>query len=297
MKLLALAVGWCALARVAGADAAVAEPDLPSVTYEGEHPVVLRHGDLTVTLDSEPGSQPETRVPTFRGTYQGRPIFDLRVEDGEDAQPLTAARVVRLDPKTPLPQVVMTVYTGGAHCCTVTKIATALSPDSWQIVDGQRLDGDRGYLFVDIDRDGVAEMVSLDQNFLYGFSPYASSYPPTRIARLSGTEIIDITRDPKYRKFLRRELADMEKDARKDRTLWHSNGFLAGWVAAKSLVGEVDDAWRRMLASYDRKSDWPMQECVSGQTLETCPKDKLRDIPFPQALRKVLAENGYPRPR
>jgi hypothetical protein len=274
-----------------------AAPELPSVAYDGKTPVELRYGDISVTLDSEPGSRPDMRVPTFKGTYQGRAIFSLRIDDVEDEAPQTAARVVRLDPKTALPQVVMTVYTGGAHCCTQTRIATSVSAGSWQIVDGPLLDGDQGYSFYDIDRDGIDEMISNDQNFLYGFSCYACSYPPTRIARLDGTQIVDVTADPKYRGFLRKVVADMEKDARKDRAQWHENGFLAGWVAAKSLIGEVDDAWRRMLASYDRKADWPLDECTTGEAMDKCPADKVRHLTFPQALLKQLAAEGYPTPK
>jgi hypothetical protein len=307
MKTLRLAVLSSALActailpHAAGAKNApqkpASSPELPSVTYKGKQPVQLRYGEISVTLDTEPGSQPAMRVPTFKGIYQGRPIFTLRIEEAEDTEPQTGARVVRLDAKTAVPQIVMTAYTGGAHCCTVTKIAIAVSADKWEIIDGPLLDGDRGYLFYDADRDGTDELVSVDQNFLYGFACYACSSPPTRIAKLDGTKIVDVTFDPKYRNFLRRELADMEKEARKDPSQWHENGFLAGWVAAKSAVGEVDEAWRRMLASYDRKADWPLQECTTGEPVEKCPEDKLRDLTFPQALLKQLAVEGYPTPK
>src|SRR5215469_13755187 len=249
---------------------AASAAELPSVTYEGKHPVELRYGDLTVTLDSEPTSK-DLRVPTFKGTYQGRPIFNVRIEGAEDSEPQTTAKLVRLDPQTALPQVVMIADTVGAHCCMVTKIATAVAPDHWQIVDGQLLDGDQGYVFVDIDGDGAAEMLSFDQNFLYAFACYACSYPPTRIAKLTATQIADVTSDPKYRDFLRKVVAGLEKEARRDRKQWHENGFLAGWVAAKSMIGEVDDAWRRMLASYDRKADWPMEECTTGAPMDKCP--------------------------
>ena len=100
--------------------------------------------------------------------------------------------------------------------------------------------------------------------------------------RLAGTEIKDVSRDARYRDFLRNRVRAMEADARKDPNLWHSNGFLGGWVAAKGLVGQVDDAWRRMLSSYDRKSDWSLEECTTGQPLDDCPKDKVRQQSFPE---------------
>jgi hypothetical protein len=118
-----------------------------------------------------------------------------------------------------------------------------------------------------------------------------------RIAKLAGSDINDVTDEPKYRGFLRRKVQEMEADARKDPSLWHSNGFLGGWVAAKSLVGEVDDAWRRMLASYDRKSDWALEECTTGEEIDKCPKDKVGELTFPEALMKLLVKNGYPTPK
>jgi len=304
MKRLPLIVLCCAIAAPVPAAAAkdvpqqaAAAPNWPSVKYEEKRPAVLRSGDLVVTLDTEPGSKPEYRVPTFKGVYQGRPIFTVRMPEKEDTDPEFAARVVRLDPKTALPQVVMTAYTYDAHCCIATRIATAISPDSWEIVDAPPLDGEQGYVFRDIDGDGTAEMISFDQNFFYSFACYPCSYPPTRIAKLSGTQITDVTADPEYRGFLREVVAGLEKYARGERKLWHENGFLAGWVAAKSLVGQVDDAWKRMLASYDRKADWPMETCTTGAAIDKCPKDKLRQMSFPEALNRHLAELGYPTPK
>jgi|SRR5690242_1147574 len=202
---------------------------------------------------------------------------------------------MRLGRSTALPQVVMTAFTFGAHCCTVTRIATTAARDEWRVLDTGQLDGD-GYQFVDIDSDGVKELVNYDNSFLYAFESYAGSYAPTRITRLTGSDLNDVTNEPKYRAFLRRKLQDMEAATRKNADLWHSNGFLGGWVAAKSLLGEVEDAWKRMLASYDRNSDWSLAECTTGQDLDECPKNKVHQQTFPEALKKVMESNDYPLP-
>jgi serine protease Do len=273
-----------------------AEANLPGIKYDGQHAATLSYGDLTVTLDSERGTDPDSRIPVFTGRYRDEVVFSFRIEEAEADAPRTEARVMRLDPKTSVPQVVMTAFTGGAHCCTVTKIATIATPDEWRVLDAGQLDGE-GYQFIDVDNDGAKELISFDNSFLYAFDSYASSYAPTRIAKLTGSDINDVTDEPKYRAFLRRKLQDMEADARKDSNLWHSNGFLGGWVAAKSLVGEVDDAWKRMLAAYDRKSDWSLEECTTGEPLDRCPKDKVRQQSFPEALKKALESNNYPLPK
>ena len=290
-----LAIISCALG-LAFAPAAFAD-DLPSVDYDGKRPVTLQYRDLTVTIDGVRGSDADNRVPVITGRYRDREIFSLTIEDAEAKDPIAKARVIWLDRAAAFPQVVITAFTFGAHCCTLTHIATMTAPDKWRVVEGMRLDGDEGYAFADLDHDGAQELISYDNNFLYAFASYADSFAPTRIAKLVGPEIRDVTAEPKYRDFLRRKVREMEEEARKDGDLWHANGFLGAWVAAKSLVGEGDDAWRRMLTSYDRKSGWPQQECTIGVAIDKCPKDKLRDLIFPQALRKLMAEAGYPLPR
>ena len=273
-----------------------AERNLPSIKYDPKRPVTLHYGDLTVTIAGEKGSDAKTRIPVFTGRVRDRVVFTVRVEEAEFDNPKAAAEVMRLDLSTPVPQVVMTAFTFGAHCCTVTYIATVLASGEWRVLDAAQLDGD-GYRFVDIDNDGAKEMVSYDNTFLYAFASYADSNAPTRIAKLTGSDLNDVTMEPKYRAFLRRELQQMEADAKKDPDLWQKNGFLGGWVAAKSLVGEVDDAWKRMLAAYDRDSDWPLEECTTGQELDQCPKDKVRQQTFPEALKKLLEGNDYPLPK
>ena len=274
----------------------VAAETLPSATYDGKQPATLRYGALTVTLDSVPGSEAKSRVPVIKGRVGDEEVFSIAIEDAEAEEPAATARIARLDPATRMPQVVVTTFTHGAHCCTVTRIATADAAGTWRVVSPPDLDGN-GYTFVDIDRDGVDEMISVDNDFLYAFECYACSFAPSRIYHLNGTDIEDVSAEAKYRDFLRGRVRAMEAEARKDAKLWQSNGFLGGWVAAKSLIGEVDDAWGRMLKSYDRKSDWPLQECTSGADIDKCPKDKLRDLTFPQALVKLLEQNSYPLPK
>jgi S1-C subfamily serine protease len=85
----------------------------------------------------------------------------------------------------------------------------------------------------------------------------------------------------------------MEYSAERKQELWHSNGFLGGWVAAKALVGQFDDAWARMLVSYDHSSDWLLDECTTGAPLDKCPVGFKKHVSFLEALRKHLITHGY----
>ncbi len=201
---------------------------------------------------------------------------------------------MKIDPSTTAPQIVFTYYWSGGHCCTVTKIATLDSGGNWHVVDGGVLDGG-GFEFKDLDGDGGRELVSLDNSFLYAFGCYACSYAPTRIKKLIGTDLRDVTVDGRYQSFLRLRLREMQANARTygDEQTFHSGGYLGGWVAAKALVGEFPDAWRKMLTSYHRSSDWTMEECIRPIPLNQCSEAERRQVDFPEALAAHLMVHGY----
>ncbi len=157
-------------------------------------------------------------------------------------------------------------------------------------MNGRVVDGEFGYEFKDLDGDGVYELISSDNDFLYAFGCYACSTMPARIEKLLGQKLVNVTRDAKYQKFLREVLKRME--ARSDSNS-RSNGYLGGWVASKILVGELNDAWQKMLTSYDSASDTKTEECLINVPLLTCPADQKRELTFPEALLKLLVRNGY----
>ena len=71
------------------------------------------------------------------------------------------------------------------------------------------------------------------------------------------------------------------------------NGFLAGYVGEKILLGESKQAWKLMLAYYDKASDWGLDVCDKplGEDGE-CPGQEIK-LTFPDALERMLKENGY----
>ena len=256
------------------------------VSFDGKQPATLRQGELVVTVGSKSDADGSIKV-VATGLYKGQSAFSIRTEQrGTTAD----VGVVRLDSNTSLPQIFLRSFTGGAHCCTESKFATADTLGNWHVVDGEILDGEYGYRFEDLDGDGVDELVSIDNSFLYAFECYACSYAPVRIHKLVGLKLLNMTLDPRYQKFLREALRRIEAGAGSNS---RSNGYLGGWVASKILIGELNDAWRKMLSSYDRQSDWVMEECVFDFLDQKCPKNLRRKLTFPEALAKHLVKNGY----
>ena len=174
-----------------------------------------------------------------------------------------------------------------------SEIATIDEAGNWHLIDGGRLDGE-GYEFQDLDGNGGLNLISVDNSFLYAFAPYAASNAPTRIKKVVGSELRDVTQLPQYRSFLRVQLQKMEANARTygPETL-HSNGYLAGWVAQKALVGEFSEAWGIMLTSFDRKSDWTTLACARPLPLDQCPEAEQKVVAFPEALAAHLVTDGY----
>jgi hypothetical protein len=266
-------------------------PPLANSVFDNNEATTLSYQGLLVTVDGDHRQAADAAgpPPVITGQYRGKPIFNLRIDDG--GQP-TTVEVRRLDSTTTLPQIVIMSYTGGAHCCTITKLLTIDVSGTWHIVDGGMLDGDAPYRFIDLNGDGNSELVSVDNSFLYAFACYACSYAPTRISTLTGLDLRDTTRDPRYQDFLRAELRDMEKFARAQHDM-PPNGYLAGWVAQKALVGELDAAWRTMLASYDRTSDDGLIQCRTAEPIEKCPESEQFRVSFPAALAQHLVRQGY----
>ena len=80
----------------------------------------------------------------------------------------TGASIARLDASSPIPQVVATHFTGGAHCCTIMKVLT-LVDGRWETVNVGEFDSE-GPQIEDPNGDGAAELVGKDGSFNYAFA-------------------------------------------------------------------------------------------------------------------------------
>lgn len=263
-----------------------------TLQYDGEHDAAFRKDDLEIKLTRHSVGDGEADAVAI-GTYKGKPAFNMEFTENPTDTPASQVQLVRLDPNSPMPQVVFTYFWKGAHCCTITKIATLTKEGTWHVVDGDTIDGDGGYQFEDLENKGFSYLISIDQSFLYAFDSYAGSYSPSRIHQLSGDTLVDVATDAKFQHTLLQSLYLQEEYAGDGDDSWHSNGFLAGWVASSILVGRGDAAWSKMLASYDHQSDFSQEKCTTNAPIDKCPDDKKVKLAFPAALRAFLAEHGY----
>jgi hypothetical protein len=182
-----------------------------------------------------------------------------------------------------IPEVIVSSYSGGAHCCTNFTI------HGWR--QGQSITTETGPLnsdggeFKDLDGTGRQAFWTVDNAFLYAFDSYADSFAPTRIYYYRAGKLVDATR--RYPKVLRAHAWRMYQTLRQNQKERRStNGVLAGYVAQKILLGEYKQGWNLMLANYDRKSEWG---------LEIHKDDKVvgKHSDFPTALKAFLIAQGY----
>ncbi len=181
-----------------------------------------------------------------------------------------------------VPEVIVTTYTGGAHCCNEYTIHS-WDQNRFTTVKTGPLDG--GGEFTDLDGDGKFEFVTVDNSFFYAFSSFAGSFPPTQIYQYHPGKLVKVTR--RYPKVLRSHAWQMFQAIQSDdRSAFDINGVLAGYVAQKILLGEFQDGWNLMMARYDRKSDWGLEKYQGTKVVGKYSN-------FPIALRAFLIRTGY----
>ena len=225
----------------------------------------------------------------FVGKSKGKLVFSLSDAFKTPAEYASSVKLVKLFPDSEYPQILFDAYTGGAHCCTMTEILLASNSGNWHFADFGYRDGDE-LKFEDTTGAGNYVVIGVDESFNYTFDCYVCSRPPIKIEEFKNGQLNDVTREPRLRDRLKYELQRIESDPS---TNWNSNGFLAGWVALKSLLGEQNDAFRRLLPLYDRTNQFGVMECVIPASIGKCPADKRKFIPFPEGLKKHLVSQKY----
>jgi hypothetical protein len=170
------------------------------------------------------------------------------------------------------PEVVIGVYTGGAHCCTVAEV---LRWNGSGYTATTRDFADYGFV---IDDHGI--FVTGDQRFAYAFASFADSPFPVRLLTYAAGTWKDVT--AKHPETLRTEAARLRKDYMKRRNGTRALGLLAAWAADEYRLGHQRQV-KAFLASELRAGR------LKGDRL--CPRGK----PYISVLERRLKAWGYTR--
>jgi hypothetical protein len=134
------------------------------------------------------------------------------------------------------PDVMLDLYSGGAHCCTVEQIFR-FDPGSASYVETERNFGDPLVRIVDLAHNGRHELLTADDRFAYEFTDFAFSGLPIEIFRFAAGHFTDVTRH--YRGAIARDSARWLR-AFKGTARSHyrdSTGLIAAWAADEDLLG------------------------------------------------------------
>jgi hypothetical protein len=288
---LALSVAWAggAHAQIDGEDG----PVFPTTEFaEGEKSASVTVGNVTagVRMVRRANIDPDADIPLLEVLVGGARVIEVPgVASGLD-YPAAEASIAEIDPGNALPEVYFTSFSGGAHCCSTVVVAEQVG-DKWVAVPVGDFDGDGNYL-EDLDGDGLAEIATVDNRFLYQFDCYACSAAPLIIRTMRGGKALDVSAERRFLAAHREWLKEIE-DSVDPEGRWTSPGYLAGWVAAKARVGEGAEAWKELNRHWDLANDPGEEVCLTGAELDDCPRKSRATLKFPERLKLFLDKAGY----
>jgi hypothetical protein len=134
------------------------------------------------------------------------------------------------------PDVVLDLYSGGAHCCSIEQVFT-FDPGTMTYVETERDFGDPSVQLVDLHHNGRTEFLTADDSFAYEFTDYAASGLPIEILKFSNRHFMKVTRG--YPRAIARDAAKWLNAFKGMRTQHYrdSVGVIAAWAADEDLLG------------------------------------------------------------
>jgi hypothetical protein len=177
---------------------------------------------------------------------QGQTLFDGALRSGCKDEPCGVVPANRAGGEDSIrlrdldgdrePEVIVDLFTGGAHCCDVSTIYW-FAEGSGKYAPLRHDWRDAGYRLQDLGRDGTVELRTRDARFAYRFSSYAESYMPVRFFRFRDGRLVDVSQS--LRRWLR---LDARRALRLYKRARHRDvnvrGILAAYAADRYRLGQ-----------------------------------------------------------
>src|SRR4051812_27778632 len=243
----------------------------------------LNSGAVSATLSWKGGADIVATDPHLRIDRGGATLLDSDLEhecqlcNGVGA-PESALHLTDLDADGE-PEVLVDLYTGGAHCCATTLIWFFDGSGYRRRVLGL---GDQGYRLRDLDADGQPEIVTADDRFAYAFTAFAYSWFPPLVYDWRGHALVDVTR--RFPSRIRADLAAIRKVLPRARRDGDPRGLVAAYAADEYLLGRGKAA-RAYLRGALRRGD--LRALPAGDA--TWPSGR----GYAPALLRFLHKAGY----
>ncbi len=193
------------------------------------------------------------------------------------------------------PAVLVSAYTGGAHCCVITSLYAPTASGGYEVALSATLHAFRPAIAYDLNQglvpksvDGATLLESADGDFAYRFGCYACTPTPVHLLALSGTRLTDVS--SAHPSFVEANASLLWSAVRQNETpaSQYSGlfGALAAWTAEECEVGHGLAAWTQVesLAQRGLLSDARYHAAAFVTTGSYVP-----------SLRSFLADHGYCR--
>jgi hypothetical protein len=247
-------------------------------------------GDVSATFTFH-GKWPQYSRETLAISRGGKVVYDAPVTasecggacapGGSQLHP-SSLDAVDLDGN---PDVVLQLYSGGAHCCSIDEVfsydssANTYRETAWDF-------GDPGAEIVDLNHNGRYEFVTADDSFAYAFTDYAASGLPIQILSFDGDAFHNVTRS--YPGLIEKNAKQWISafDSMAHGGYADSVGVIAAWAADEALLGR-EQAAERFLQKQAKAGhlNSPLYPHQGGEK-------------FIAALDRLLEKDGYvPRPK
>ncbi|MGI8512801.1 MAG: hypothetical protein ACR2NH_09265 [Solirubrobacteraceae bacterium] len=145
------------------------------------------------------------------------------------------------------PEVLVKLFSGGAHCCTISAIyrhvGTGYAPSTHNWAD-------TGFRIRDLGGDARPELLSADARFAFLYSSFAESRFPIRILRYKAGKLTSVTR--RFPRLIRRDLRRQKRSFRRLRKHLNPRGALAAVVADQYLLKHRKAARRSLRGALRR---------------------------------------------
>jgi hypothetical protein len=219
---------------------------LEASRYQNLHLKVTKGGEVIVDRPVDREDKADRPLPE-----QGSETFGLQDLDGDNQ-----------------PEVLVDLYTGGAHCCTYSLIYPKAGTEAGKVIHHDW--GNAAYSISDLNKDGLPELQSGDDRFAYAFSSYAASGYPLRVWRYDQGALKDVTQQ--YPDALEQNAErNWQNVLRAQTESSEVRGYLAAYLADQYSLGRSEAGWQRLSEAY---------------------KERDRTAFF-QQLRQFLEKNGY----
>ncbi|MEO0543293.1 MAG: hypothetical protein AAFY99_05690 [Pseudomonadota bacterium] len=287
MKMKRLSILLLGLTSLTGAAQAQTQATLQA-TQEGVFSASTPDIEVQLVLGPEVDGARTATISVLEG---GASVFQTERPDLFSIFFGPIVHVVEMDGANDVPEVFISTYTGGAHCCNEV-VVLSKNGDSWRSVDFGYFDGDPEGLYpADLNGDGQAEIKTYDNRFLYTFASYAGSYAPIQILGFKDGDVTDLTAESDFEWQVRAGLDEMG-------TMPEGGEVRNSWLAAQAAylltLGEADPL-ANAIDAHDATVDWGMIRCTVPEVDYSCPEGKSENIGFEAALTEFLTETGYLR--